>query len=495
MQDEKEFSRKTVADRLSAAAADPSLVDKILERVGEPGGATAVPVEDMALLRLIKTTLDAGGKLQPAVIDKEVDRIHGRLARQTDAILHEKTFQELEATWRGLFYLVENTDFRKGNKIVILDATKDDLVADFEENPDTTRSVYYKQVYSNCLGSFRGTPVGAVVAAYDFGPGQRDINLLKKCANVAAIAHAPFISAAAPSMFGVESFTEIPKLLDIQDGFEGGRFAAWKGFREESDARYVGLTMPRYIARPVWKRDAVKKFTYNEDVSQSHEHYLWANMSFAFAARLTDAYAKYGWCGNIIGPNGGGAVKGMVVEMIVVEGGERIKIPTEVKLPLRREYELAEAGFIPLIWAEDSDMAAFFAAASPKKAKKFRATPEGEAAAVNDFLGTQLPYMFIISRIAHYIKRLQVEQIGASISREMLEKDLNEWIKQYVNEMATSKIAMARWPLKDATIAVTDLAGKPGWYEVDIQVIPHFKYMGAHFTLSLVGKMDNTQKK
>lgn len=492
-----EKEAKSYGERLDEYRDDRSLVDGILKQVADPTTASDVPVEDMALLRVLKTTLDTGGKLQPAAIEDEVARIHQRLARQTDAILHEKTFQELEATWRGLFYLVENTDFTKGNKIAILDATKDDLVDDFENNPDLTKTAYYQRVYSDGLGSFRGTPIGAVVAAYDFGPGQRDMTLLKKCAEVASMAHAPFISAASPSMFNRKSFAEITSIPDINTVIdEGKRFATWRGFRDDDpNARYVGLTLPRYIARPVWKRDSVKKFVYEEDVSKSHEHYLWGNTAFTFAARLTDAYAEFGWCGNIIGPEGGGAVKGFPVETMVVDGTEKIKVPTEVKLTLKREYDLAEAGFIPLIWAENSDMAVFFAAASVKRAGKFRATPKGEAAAVNDFLGTQLPYMFIISRIAHYIKRLQVERIGSSISREMLENDLRDWIGPYKNDIAESKREMAEKPLRDAKITVKDLAGKAGWYEVDIQVVPHFKYLGAHFTLSLVGKMDHTQKK
>lgn len=492
----KELQQNAVQARLDEASKAPSVLDQIIDKVaaGPEAGPADVSVEDEALLLLIQSALETGDKLQASGIDQAVARIHKKLAEQTDAILHHPELQEVEATWRGLRYLVENTDFRKGCKISILDASKDDLVADFEDNPDITKTAYYRHVYSDGLGAFRGEPIGAVIANYEFGPGMRDINLLRKCSQVAAMAHAPFISAASTGMFGVESFTEIPRLADIKDIFEGAKFASWRGFREEPDARYVGLTMPRYIARPVWTRDSVKSFTYEENVDRSHDHFLWGNMAFLFAARLTDAHAKYGWCGNIIGPQGGGAVKGMNTYTFLDEGSETIKIPSEVKLTLRREYELSEGGFIPLIWAENSSEAAFFAAASAKAAKKFRQTPEGDAAAANDFLGTQLPYMFIISRIAHYIKRLQVEQIGSSANTESLQKDINDWIGQYVNPIATNKTEMARKPLKQAQITVTPIAAKPGWYEFDVQVTPHFKYMGAHFTLSLVGKMDSNKK-
>jgi len=492
----KESQQNAVQARLEQAASERSVLDQIIDKVapGPQGGAAEVPVEDEALLLIILSALDTGDKLQASGIDKAVARIHQKLAEQTDAILHSPELQQVESTWRGLRHLVENTDFRRGCKIAIFDVSKDDLVGDFEDNPDITKTAYYRQIYSEGLGAFRGEPIGAIVANYEFGPGLRDINLLKKCAQVSAMAHAPFISAASTEMLGVDSFTEIPRLTDIKSISEGARFAAWRGFREEADARYVGLTMPRYIARPVWSRDSVKSFTYEENVKGSHDHFLWGNMAFMFAARLTDAHATYGWCGNIIGPQGGGAVKGMNTYTLEDDGLEEIKIPTEVKLTLRREYELSEAGFIPLIWAENSAEAAFFAAPSAKAAKKFRATPEGDAAAANDFLGTQLPYMFIISRIAHYIKRLQVEQIGSSASTEMLQKDLRDWIGQYVNPIAENKAEMARKPLKEASINVTPIESRPGWYEFDVRVTPHFKYQGAHFTLSLVGKMDNAKK-
>jgi len=492
----KDMQQNAVQTRLDQAGSEPSVLDQIIDRVAAAPqtGAAEVPVEDEALLLLIQSALETGDRLQASGIDKAVARIHDKLAKQTDAILHNAQLQAVEATWRGLRHLVENTDFRKGCKISILDVSKDELVDDFEDNPDITKTAYYRHIYSNGLGAFRGEPVGAVIANYEFGPGLRDINLLRKCAEVSAMAHAPFISAASTDMFGVNSFTEIPRLADIKDIFEGAKFASWRGFRDEPNARYVGLTMPRYIARPVWTRDSVKSFTYEETVSDNHENFLWGNMAFLFAARLTDAHATYGWCGNIIGPQGGGAVKGMNTYTFVDQGSDTIKIPSEVKLTLRREYELSEAGFIPLIWAENSAEAAFFAAASAKAAKKFRATPEGDASAANDFLGTQLPYMFIISRIAHYIKRLQVEQIGSSASQEMLQKDIRDWIGQYVNPIASNKTEMARKPLKEAHITVTPIASKPGWYEFDVQVTPHFKYQGAHFTLSLVGKMDSNKK-
>lgn len=460
-------------------------------------GETEQQRERQPVLKLLGHMLASGEtKLQPALIDDLIADIDQKMAKQVDAVLHHADFQRMESAWRSLRYLVENTDFRQGNKMAILDVSKDDLIKDLEDSPDITKTGYYRHVYADGLGTFGGTPAGAVIANYEFGPGQRDVRLLRKVGAVSSMAHSPFIGGTSPGMFGVDSFQELPSLKDIQAVHEGAKFAAWRGFREEPDSRYVGLALPRVLVRPVHTRDAVKKFVYDEDVSASHEHFLWGNMAFAFATRLTEAFAKNRWCANIIGPNSGGAVKGMPLYTYKDEGADVIKIPSEVKITLRREYELSDAGFIPLTWRENSDNAAFFGANSPKKPKVFPDTPAGRTAATNDMLGTRLPYMFIVCRLAHYIKAIQVENIGKSISRAALEKELQEWISQYVNPLENlSQLEMARRPLKAAGIVVNDLAGKPGWYEVEMQVTPHFKYEGAYFTLSLVGKMDNTQKK
>lgn len=475
------------------ARLEKSVLEEMITQVEKGAPAKA---EDTALMMMVNSLVKTGAKLQTSTIDELIANIDQKLSKQVDAVLHHPDFQRLESAWRSLRYIVEQTDFRQGNKMAILDVSKDDLIRDLEDNPDITKTGYYRHVYSDGLGTFGGIPTGTVVANYEFGPGQRDIRLLRKVGAVSSMAHAPFISGTAPQMFGLDTYGDLPNMRDLKDVFEGAKFAAWRGFRDEADARYVGLALPRYLARPVYTRDSVKKFVFDETVSESHEHFLWGNMAFPFATRLTEAFAKNRWCANIIGPNSGGAVKGLPVHVYQDEGAEVMKIPTEVKITLRREYELAESGFMPLTWRENSDNAAFFGANSAKRTKVFPDTPAGRTAATNDMLGTRLPYMFIVCRLAHYIKAIQIENIGKSISRAALEKELVEWISQYVNPLENlSQIEMARKPLKQAMIAVKDVEGKPGWYEVEMQVTPHFKYEGAYFTLSLVGKMDNTQKK
>jgi type VI secretion system protein ImpC len=235
----------------------------------------------------------------------------------------------------------------------------------------------------------------------------------------------------------------------------------------------------------------VKAFEYQETVSGSHEHYLWGNTAFAFATRLTDSFAKYRWCPNIIGPQSGGAVEDLPLHQFETFGEIETKIPTEVLISDRREYELAEEGFIALTMRKGSDNACFFSASSCQKPKYFGQSPEGKNAETNFKLGTQLPYMFVISRLAHYIKVIQRENLGSFKERIDLEKELNTWIRQYVSDQDSPQPGVrARKPLRQARVMVEDVPGEPGWYKVDMKVVPHIKYMGAFFTLSLVGKLD-----
>ena len=319
--------------------------------------------------------------------------------------------------------------------------------------------------------------------------------LLKNIASVSAMSHAPFIAAAAPQFFGVEDYEQLPNQKDLKSIFEGPKHAKWNSFRDSEDSRYVGLTMPRFLLRLPYGQESnpVKAFNYEENVRNSHHDYLWGNTAFAFATRLTDSFAKYRWCPNIIGPQSGGAVDDLPLHHFESMGDIETKIPTEVLVSDRREFELAEEGFIALTMRKGSDNAAFFSANSAQKPKTFGISKEGKIAETNYRLGTQLPYMFIINRLAHYIKVLQREQIGSWKERTDLEIELNKWIKQYVSDQENpSAEVRSRRPLREAQIKVSDVEGDPGWYRVEMAVRPHFKYMGATFTLSLVGKLDKS---
>jgi type VI secretion system protein ImpC len=434
-------------------------------------------------------------KVDKGVVEQMIAELDKKLSVQIDQILHHEDFQKLESAWTGLKFVIDRTNFRENIKVQLVSASKEKLLDDFEDAPEIVKSGLYKHVYTAEYGQFGGSPVGAIIGNYDFGPGPQDMSLLKNIASVSAMSHAPFIAAAGPQFFGLRDYEKLPNLKDLKSIFEGPKYAKWQSFRESEDARYVGLTMPRFLLRLPYGEDSnpIKAFNYEENVKGNHQSYLWGNTAFAFATRLTDSFAKYRWCPNIIGPQSGGAVEDLLLHQYEAMGAIETKIPTEVLVSDRRELELADEGFIGLTMRKGSDNAVFFSANSAQKPKDFGNSKEGKAAETNYKLGTQLPYMFIINRLAHYIKVLQREQIGSWKQRSDLERELNKWITQYVSDQENpSADTRSRRPLRAAEITVSDVEGDPGWYKVNMAVRPHFKYMGASFTLSLVGKLDKS---
>lgn len=432
-------------------------------------------------------------KINNAVIDQMIATIDQKLSAQLDVILHEESFQKLESAWRGLKFVVDRTDFRQNIRLEMLNVSKDELLADFEDSPEVVKSGLYKHIYSAEFGQFGGKPYGAVIANYEMSAGAQDVKLMQFMSSVGAISHAPVIASAGPQMFGVEKYEDIANLKDLESIFEGPKYAKWNAFRESEDARYLGLTVPRFLLRLPYGPETtpVKAFNYQETTAGDTDRYLWGNAAYTFATRLTDSFAQYRWCPNIIGPQSGGAVENLPVHTYESMGQVQSKVPTEVLVTDRREYELAEQGFIALTMRKGSDNAAFFSANSVQKSKNFGNTPEGKQAELNYKLGTQLPYMFMINRLAHYIKVLQRENIGSWKSREELQDELSKWISQYVADQENpSAEVRSRRPLRKAEIRVEDVEGEPGWYRVGMSVVPHFKYMGADFTLSLKGKLD-----
>lgn len=426
-------------------------------------------------------------------VDQLIAEIDARLSRQIDEILHHPAFQRLEAAWRGLKFLIERIDFRENIRVELLNCSKEDLLADFEDTPEVVKSGLYKTVYSAEFGVFGGKPIAAIVSDYVFGPSPQDIVLLQKCASVAAMAHAPFLAAAGPQFFGQKDYLNLPHFGEIRAMFEGPQYIKYNSFRETEDARYVGLLLPRFLLRLPYGAGTVpvRAFNYEEDVVGRHEAFLWGNPSCAFATRLAEAFARNRWCLNIVGPSSGGTVDGLVLHQYQAMGAIQTKIPVEVLVTERREYELAEEGFIALSFRKDTTNACFYSANSVQKPKYFGISEEGRQAEMNYRLGTQLPYMFLISRLAHYIKVMQREQIGSWKERQELEKELNAWLNQYVSDMdVVTPAVRARRPLRRARIVVTEVAGNAGWYRVDLEVRPHLKYMGAMFSLNIVGKLD-----
>ena len=473
-----------------------SLIDDIL------GETQIKPTDDgydvtrrgvQAFLTELLTPQHAGEKIDRALCDSLIAEIDGKLGQQLNEILHHPDFQKLESSWRGLKFAVDRIDFRENVRCEVLNCSKEDLINDFDDSPELMKSGLYRTVYTAEYGQFGGKPYGAIISNYEMGPGPQDIALLQRCAAVAAMSHAPFFASAGPQFFGEKDFSRLPHLKDMKALFEGPQYAKWHSFRESEDARYVGLVMPKFLLRLPYgaETNPVRAIQYEEEVVGQHDNYLWGNSTFAMATRIADSFAKYRWAPNIIGPQSGGAVEDLPLHQYEAMGEIQTKIPTEVMISERREFELSEEGFIALTFRKDSDNACFFSANSCQKPKYFGQSPEGRTAELNYRLGTQLPYIFLVTRLAHYIKVLQREQIGSWKEKGDLERELNEWIGQYAIDMdQVEQEVRSRRPFRACSIEVGDVEGNPGWYKVGIKVRPHFKYMGADFTLSLVGKLD-----
>ncbi|WP_058910625.1 type VI secretion system contractile sheath large subunit [Entomohabitans teleogrylli] len=477
-------------------AAQHSLLDEIMAQAHMQPENDGYDIARQGVAAFIANILDSGASAEPInkmLVDRMIVELDKKLSVQMDEIMHAEPFRALESSWRSLKLLVDRTDFRENIKINVLHATKEELLDDFEFAPEIVQSGFYKHIYSSGYGQFGGEPVGAVIGNYAFKNTAPDMKLLQYVGAVGAMAHAPFLSSVAPEFFGVTSFTELPAIKELKSVFEGPSHTKWRALRETEDSRYIGLTAPRFLLRLPYSgtENPIKSFGYEESVQDNHEHFLWGNTAFLLAGCLTDSFAKYRWCPNIIGPQSGGAVHDLPVHLYEAMGHIQSKIPTEVLITDRREFELAEEGFITLTMRKGSDNAAFFSANSIQKPKVFPNTREGKMAETNYKLGTQLPYMFIINRLAHYIKVLQREQIGAWKERQDLERELNMWLKQYIADQENPPTDVrSRRPLRAAQIKVLDVEGDPGWYQVSMSVRPHFKYMGASFELSLVGRLD-----
>ena len=490
-----EEEKKVQESKVAEAAASGSLLDEIVQATRMKPTDEGYAITRQGVQAFIDELLKPGRELRvtQAVVDEMIAGLDRKLSAQMDMILHDQTFQKLESAWRSMKYLVDKTDFRENIKIELMNVSKEDLLDDFSDAPEITKAGLYKIAYTSEYGQFGGKPYGLMVSNYEFGPGAQDIRLLQYLAGVANMSHAPFVAAAGSAFFGLEDFSGLPNLKDLKAIFEMPQYTKWQSFRESDDARNVGLVLPHFLLRLPYGPDSqpAKSFAYREDVEEGNRGFLWGNAAFAFAAQVSESFANYRWCANIIGPQGGGAVEDLPVYQYEAMGDLQTKIPTEILISERREFELAEEGFIALTMRKGSDNAAFFSANSVQKPKAFSNTPEGKQAETNYKLGTQLPYNFIISRLAHYIKVIQRENIGTWKERGDLETELNNWIRQYVADMDNPSPAVrSRRPLRKAEIEVSDVEGDPGWYRVSLKVQPHFKYMGASFTLSLTGKLD-----
>lgn len=428
-------------------------------------------------------------RLDKNLLDQHIAALDYQISRQLDAVMHHENFQKVESVWRGLKSLVDKTDFRQNVKIEVLDVSKEALRQDFEDAPEIIQSGLYLQTYVAEYDTPGGEPIGAVISAWEFDASAQDVALLRNISKVAASAHMPFIGSAGPAFFLKETMEEVAAIKDIGNYFDRAEYIKWKAFRETDDARYIGLTMPRVLGRLPYGPDTVpvRSFNYTEEVKgPDHEKYLWTNASFAFAANMVRSFINNGWCVQIRGPQAGGAVEDLPIHLYDLGTGNQVKIPSEVMIPETREFEFANLGFIPLSYYKNRDYACFFSANSTQKPALY----DTADATANSRINARLPYIFLLSRIAHYLKLIQRENIGTTKDRRLLELELNTWVRGLVTEMTDPGDELqASHPLRDAKVVVEDIEDNPGFFRMKLYAVPHFQVEGMDVNLSLVSQM------
>ena len=481
----------------AAPAPGSSMLDQVLRErraVDEDHRRAAVTSIETLLREIDRGTIKLTADMR-LEITRRIGEIDAAIESQLNRVLHHPDFQKLEATWRGLHYLVRQAaEAGPEVRLQVLNAPKSDLVKDLAPGREFDQSALWNRVYEKEYGSLGGKPYGVLVGDYEFSRSPQDVELLKRIAGVAAGAHAPFLAAASPGLFGWESFEEEADTPKLEKLFRGSEYTRWRAFRESDEARYVGLCMPRFLLRLPFGRDTVPVdgFDFEEDVDgRDHRKYLWGNAAYALAGRLVESFADFGWYSSIRGTEGGGRVSDLPIHNFRTDLGPfAAKCPTEIELPDRREKEYSDLGFIPLVHEKESDHAVFFGAQSCHKPAKFTS----ESANANARLGAQLPYILATSRIAHYLKAMARDKVGSYTSREACERDLNEWIIRYVTAETSDERVMAERPFREAHIDVTEVVGKPGCYNATAFLRPHYMLDELTVSLRLVAELPTSVK-
>jgi type VI secretion system protein ImpC len=417
----------------------------------------------------------------------EIDRL---ISAQLNEVMHHEDFQKLEGSWRGLHHLVVNSETNPQLKIRVMSVQKKELLKDFERALEFDQSSMFKKLYEEEYGTFGGAPYGALIGDFEFGNHPQDMALLERISQVAAAAHAPFISSANAGLFGWDNFGEMSEVRDVAKIFDRTEYMKWRSFRESEDSRYVGLCLPHTLMREPYGQAThpTESFNFEEDVDGTdNSKYLWGNAAYSFGTRLTEAFAMHGWCVAIRGVEGGGLVQGLPTHTFRTDEGEvAMKCPTEVAITDRREKEFADNGFIPLVHCKGTDYAAFFGAQSANKQKKY----DTDEANANARLSSQLQYIFAVSRFAHYLKSMVRDKIGSFMSRKDCEAFLNRWINNYVTLDDTASAATkSKFPLREARVEVAEIPGKPGCYRAVAFLRPHFQLDELSVSLRLVADL------
>lgn len=425
-----------------------------------------------------------------AMVNARIAQIDKLISLQLNEVMHHQEFQKLEASWRGLHYLVFQSETGERMKLRVMNVSKKDLLKDMERATEFDQSALFKKIYEEEYGTFGGAAYGALIGDYEFSNHPQDLSLLEKVSQVAAASHAPFISAASPKLFNWEGFTELGVPRDLAKIFQSVEYAKWKSFRESEDSRYVALALPHILMRLPYGQEniPVETFNYEEGVDGTdHSKYLWGNAAYALGTRLTEAFAKYSWCAAIRGVEGGGLVQGLPTHTFKTDEGEvALKCPTEIAVTDRREKEFADLGFVPLVHCKGTDYAAFFSTQTTNKPKTY----DTDSANANARLSSQLQYLLAVSRFAHYLKSIMRDKIGSFMTRKNCEDFLNRWISNYVllDDDAGQEMK-ARFPLREARIDVSEIPGKPGAYRAVAFLKPHYQLDELTISLRLVANL------
>ncbi|MCU9849890.1 type VI secretion system contractile sheath large subunit [Defluviimonas sp. WL0024] len=426
-------------------------------------------------------------------IESIISEIDKKLTEQINLILHNEEFQQLESAWRGLHYLVNNTETDEMLKVRVMNISKKEMHKTLRKFKGTAwdQSPIFKKVYEEEFGQFGGEPFGTLVADYHFDHSPPDVELLGEMAKVAAAAHAPLITGAAPTLFQMDSWNELANPRDLTKIFQTPEYAAWRSLRESEDAKYVGLAMPRFLGRMPYgaKTDPVEAFAFEEDTEGADSaKYSWVNACYGMAVNINRSFKEYGWCSRIRGVESGGAVQNLPSHTFPTDdGGVDQKCPTEIAISDRREAELAKNGMMPLIHRKNSDVAAFIGAQSLHKPAEY----DDPDATSNANLAARLPYLFATCRFAHYLKCMVRDKVGSFKSRSAMESWLQEWINNYVdfNADISAESEKARRPLAAAEVVVEDVEGNPGYYTSKFFLRPHYQLEGLSVSLRLVSKL------
>jgi len=478
---------------------DPDEFQALLKQSFKPRSERAATEVENAVSTLVRQALADTSVIKTDVLDtveEMIARIDQKLSAQMNEILHAPEFQQIESAWRGLHYLVFNSETDSMLKIRVMNISKQEIYRNLRLYPGARwdQSPLFKRVYEYEFGQLGGEPFGCIVGDYHFSHLPTDVQLLRDLSKIAGAAHAPFFAGAEPTLLGMDSWTELSNPRDIGKIFDTPEYAAWKGLRDQDDSRYVGLCMPRMLARLPYgaKSEPVEEFAFEEDTDgHKGEKYGWMNAAYGMAVNINRAFKEWGWCTRIRGVQSGGEVINLPTHTFPTDdGGVDLKCPTEIAISDRREHELAKSGLIPIIHRKNTDKAAFIGAQSVYKPKKYMGK-DGVAATASDNLSARLPYMFAVSRFAHYLKVMVRDKIGSMKEKEALTVWLQTWINEYVdaNPAMSTEADKARRPLAAAKVEVMENEENPGYYSAKFYLRPHFQLEGMDIGLSLVSRL------